>query len=305
MLKGISFYGVKLKELGGPDLTSGDFIARGLFATITNVNWDDERFVAAIKEGLQRRDQLKAKFLDAYKNKNGQDFDGPLPEAATWSADDAASFAEKAVSTGVLITEDEDVRSLRELLIIGLKGIAAYAEHAAILGFRKNEIYDFMMEALDSTTRELSVDEMVALVMKAGEVAVATMALLDEANTSTYGHPEISEVNIGVRGNPAILISGHDLKDMEELLEQTAGTGIDVYTHGEMLPANYYPTLTILTADVLGVEVGHQLHRRHRPRPHLVPGRGIDRRGHGDLHPCAESQRQAGLRGPYLLARLR
>jgi len=142
---------------------------------------------------------------------------------------------------GVLSTEDEDVRSLRELLIIGLKGIAAYADHAALLGFEKEDIYDFLMEALASTTKDLSVDDMVALVMKAGEIAVNTMALLDEANTNAYGNPEITEVNIGVGKNPGILISGHDLKDMEELLKQTKGTGVDVYTHGEMLPANYYP----------------------------------------------------------------
>jgi hydroxylamine reductase len=142
---------------------------------------------------------------------------------------------------GILATENEDVRSLREMLIIGLKGIAAYAEHAAVLGFRKPEIDDFMLEALASTTKNLSVDEMVALVMKAGNMAVTTMALLDEANTTTYGNPEITTVNIGVGTNPGILISGHDLKDMEELLKQTEGTGVDVYTHGEMLPANYYP----------------------------------------------------------------
>ena len=127
------------------------------------------------------------------------------------------------------------------MLIIGLKGVAAYADHAAILGFEKDDIYAFLMEALASTTKDLSVDEMVANVMKCGEVAVNTMALLDEANTSAYGHPEITEVNIGVQNNPGILISGHDLKDMEELLKQTEGTGVDVYTHGEMLPANYYP----------------------------------------------------------------
>jgi hydroxylamine reductase len=138
-------------------------------------------------------------------------------------------------------TADEDVRSLRELLVIGAKGIAAYAHHAAILDHEKDDIYGFLMEALASTTKDLTADEMVALVMKAGEMAVETMALLDEAHTSTYGHPEISEVDLGVRDNPAILISGHDLKDMEELLRQTEGTGVDVYTHGEMLPANYYP----------------------------------------------------------------
>ncbi len=133
------------------------------------------------------------------------------------------------------------MRSLRELLIIGSKGIAAYADHAAILGHEKDDIYGFVMEALASTTKELSTDEMIGMVMKAVETAVNTMALLDEANTKAYGHPEITEVNIGVGKNPGILISGHDLKDMEELLKQTEGTGVDVYTHGEMLPANYYP----------------------------------------------------------------
>jgi len=164
-----------------------------------------------------------------------------LHDAALWYSDDESEFREKAKNVGVLSTENEDVRSLRELLIIGLKGIAAYADHAAILGHEQNDIYEFIMEALASTTKDLSIDEMVALVMKAGEVAVNTMALLDKANTSAYGNPEISEVNIGVRNNPGILISGHDLKDMEELLKQTEGSGVDVYTHGEMLPANYYP----------------------------------------------------------------
>jgi len=141
----------------------------------------------------------------------------------------------------IAAAQNEDVRSLRELLIIGCKGIAAYADHAAILGYEKDDIYGFLMEALASTTKDLSVDEMIGMVMKAGETAVNTMALLDQANTSTYGNPEITEVNIGVGKNPGILISGHDLRDMEELLKQTEGTGVDVYTHGEMLPANYYP----------------------------------------------------------------
>jgi hydroxylamine reductase len=241
VLKGISVYGEKLKELGSADHSNDGFIAQSLFATITNVNWDDARFTAMIQEGLQRRDRSKSKFLAAYKAKNGRDFDGSLPEAATWTSGDSADFAEKAKTVGVLATENEDVRSLRELLTIGLKGIAAYADHAAILGFKKDEINDFIMEALASTTKTLSVDEMIALVMKAGETAVSTMALLDEANTTAYGNPEITEVNIGVGKNPGILITGHDLKDMEELLKQTEGTGVDVYTHGEMLPANYYP----------------------------------------------------------------
>ncbi len=240
VMKGIAVYGDKLKELGAADRTHDDFIAQGLFATITNASWDDARFIGLIQEGLRRRAQIKAKFLSAYKEKTGRPYDGPLPEAATWEGEPAA-FAAKAKSVGVLATENEDVRSLRELLTIGLKGIAAYADHAAVLGFHKAAINDFMMEALASTTQNLSTEQMVGLVMKAGETAVATMALLDEANTTTYGHPEISQVNIGVRSNPGILISGHDLKDMAELLQQTAGTGVDVYTHGEMLPANYYP----------------------------------------------------------------
>ena len=241
VLKGISVYGEKLKKLGAADRTNDDFIAQGLFATITNSNWDDARFTAMIQEGLQRRDQIWSRFLSAYKEKNGNDFDEELPEAATWTANDPVAFTEKAKSVGVLATENEDVRSLRELLIIGLKGVAAYADHASILGFQKDEINDFIMEALASTTKDLTVDEMVALVMKAGETAVSTMALLDQANTTAYGNPEITEVNIGVGSNPGILITGHDLKDMEELLKQTEGTGVDVYTHGEMLPANYYP----------------------------------------------------------------
>ncbi|MEA1948901.1 MAG: hydroxylamine reductase [Thermodesulfobacteriota bacterium] len=241
VLRGIAVYGEKAEELGMSNKENGLFAAQALFTTITNANWDNDRFVAMVREGLKRRDLLKEKFLAAYKEKNGKDFDEKLHDSATWFSDDVAEFEEKAKSVGVLATENEDVRSLRELLIIGLKGIAAYADHAAILGFEKDEIYDFIMEALASTTKDLTVDDMIGLVMKAGEIAVNTMALLDEANTTAYGNPEITEVNIGVGSNPGILISGHDLKDMEELLKQTQGTGVDVYTHGEMLPANYYP----------------------------------------------------------------
>jgi len=241
VLRGISVYGEKAKELGIVDKRTGLFIAQALFSTITNANWDNQRFTWLIKEGLRIREELKTKFLTAYKEKNGREFSESLHNSAAWYSTDEAEFHEKAKEIGVLATENEDARSLRELLIIGLKGIAAYADHAAILGHEQNDIYAFIMEALASTTKNLSIDEMVGLVMKAGEVAVNTMALLDKANTSAYGNPEISEVNIGVRNNPGILISGHDLKDMEELLKQTEGTGVDIYTHGEMLPANYYP----------------------------------------------------------------
>ncbi|MCK5680988.1 hydroxylamine reductase [bacterium] len=240
-LKGIAVYGVKLKEFGIQDQETALFVAQALFTTITNANFDNDSLTSYIKESLERKKSIQAKFLTAWKDKNGQDFDGSLPDAATWFSENSADFAEKAKSIGVLATENEDVRSLRELLIIGLKGIAAYLEHAATLGYEDDTVYDFLMEALDSTTKDLSVDEMVGLVLKAGEVSVNTMALLDKANTTTYGNPELTEVDLGVRNNPAILISGHDLKDMEELLEQTAGTGVDVYTHGEMLPCHYYP----------------------------------------------------------------
>lgn len=241
VLKGIAVYAEKLAELGVRDRELGLFVAKSLFATITNANFDNEHITRYMQEGLERKEAVREQFLAAYREAKGSEFAGELPEAALWSAADPAAFAEKATTVGVLSTENEDVRSLRELLVIGLKGIAAYAEHAAVLGYEQDDIYDFMMEALASTTKDLSVDEMVGLVMKAGETAVNTMALLDKANTSAYGNPEITEVNLGVRGNPGILISGHDLKDMQELLEQTAGTGIEVYTHGEMLPANYYP----------------------------------------------------------------
>ena len=241
--KGISVYGEKLKELGIVDQKAGRLICKALFMTITNVAWDDNVIIDHIKEALKVREEVKGKFLAAYREKYGKEFSDSLPDCATWYSNDDAEIMAKAKADEVRITatENEDVRSLRELLVIGCKGIAAYADHAAILGYEKDDIYAFLMEALASTTKDLSTDDMIAMVMKAGETAVNTLALLDEANTSTYGHPEITEVNIGVRNNPGILISGHDLKDMEELLEQTKGTGVDVYTHGEMLPANYYP----------------------------------------------------------------
>jgi hydroxylamine reductase len=233
-LKGIAVIAEQAKAKGAEVPNSaGLFIAQALFTTITNTNFDDDKIVQWILDAQK----VKKDLYESVKDKVGSD----LHESAMWYSDDPGSFQAKAETVGVLATENEDVRSLRELLVIGLKGIGAYADHAAVLGVEKDEIYDFMYEALASTTKDLSVDEMVAMVLKAGEVAVTTMAALDEANTGTYGHPELTEVNLGVGTNPGILISGHDLKDMEELLQQTEGTGVDVYTHGEMLPANYYP----------------------------------------------------------------
>jgi len=219
--------GIKIPKDVGP------FISKALFTTITNTNFNKNNVI----EWIKKAQEVKKKLYESVKNEIGAD----LPAIDTSCCCDMDSCKTKAEAAGILATKNEDVRSLRELLIIGLKGIAAYADHAAILGIQKEEIYDFMYEALASTTKDLEVDEMVGMVLKAGEVAVTTMAALDEANTTTYGHPELTEVNIGVGTNPGILISGHDLKDMEELLKQTQGTGVDVYTHGEMLPANYYP----------------------------------------------------------------
>ena len=228
-LKGIAVVAVEAQKQGKLDNTTGLFICQSLFATITNANFDDSRITALIKEAFAKRDALKLTTA----------FTG-TQDCVAWNGSEA-EFAAKAQEVGVLSQPNEDVRSLRELLIYGLKGMAAYTEHAAMLGFEKPEIYEYMIAALASTTQDLTVDEMIGQVLKCGEVAVTAMALLDEANTSTYGNPEITKVNIGVRSNPGILISGHDLHDMEDLLEQTAGTGVDVYTHSEMLPANYYP----------------------------------------------------------------
>ncbi len=230
--KGIAVYAEKLNAV---DKKVGRYVCEALFTTITNAAWDDAGIIAKIEDGLKIRDDVKAKA--------GSAVSGALPDCATWSPKNKEEMMAKALSGEVRINaaSNEDVTSLRSLLIFGVKGICAYAEHAAVLGYEKDDIYQFLMEALASTTKDLSVDAMIALVMKAGETAVNTMALLDEANTKTYGNPEITEVNIGVRNNPGILISGHDLKDMEELLKQTEGTGVDVYTHSEMLPANYYP----------------------------------------------------------------
>ncbi|MBZ9688728.1 hydroxylamine reductase [Clostridium estertheticum] len=236
VLKGISIYSTRARKLGIENEEVNKFVANGLFMTITNANFDKSRFIQTITKALELREVIKGELLNA-----GGAIDGNLPECATWTGS-ASEFESKSMNVGVLKTENEDVRSLRELVIYGIKGIAAYTEHGYNLGYENNDIYAYMQKGLAQTTNDnLSVDELVALVLECGKYGVDAMALLDEANTTTYGNPEISKVNIGVRNNPAILISGHDLKDMEELLKQTEGTGVDVYTHSEMLPANYYP----------------------------------------------------------------
>ena len=235
-LKGISLYGLKAEEAGIKNNKVDKYIVDSLFATITNANFDKEGFDSRIRRGLALRDEVKATLVA-----NGVNVEDITHDSALWTGNTLEELEEKAKIVGVLATENEDVRSLRELLIYGLKGMAAYAEHAFNLGYEDEAIYTFLKKALASTTKEMTVDEMIAIVLESGKFGVDVMALLDKANTSTYGNPEITKVNIGVRNNPAILISGHDLKDMEELLKQTEGTGVDVYTHSEMLPANYYP----------------------------------------------------------------
>ncbi len=242
LLKGISIYGEQAKELGIYDEEVGAFISESLFTTLTNVNFDKERFENLIREAFEVRDKIKNKFLKAYKEKYGKEFDKQLPEMATWYSDDVQNFYKKGEEVGVLVTENEDIRALRELITYGLKGIAAYAHHAYILGYKDDEIFAFLQEGLAATTDDsLTADDLIGVAMKCGEMAVKTLGLLDKANTETYGHPEPTQINIGVRNNPGILVSGHDLKDLEELLEQSKDKGVDIYTHGEMLPAHAYP----------------------------------------------------------------
>jgi hydroxylamine reductase len=237
-LKGISQLVIKAEEANVTVPSTDHFIMNALFVTITNANFDDAAIVQYIKEGIELRDAIKAAL-----NKNGVALEG-LHDAALWTPQTEADILAKAdaAEVGILATAHEDVRSLRELVIYGLKGMAAYAEHAYNLGKTSADVNRFMVKALASTLDDtLSADDLVALTLETGKFGVDAMAMLDAANTGAYGNPEITEVNIGVRSNPAILVSGHDLKDFEQLLAQTEGTGVDVYTHSEMLPANYYP----------------------------------------------------------------
>ena len=231
-LKGISVFEENARK-SGFDLKEIDrFVIESLFSTITNANFDKNVFEKRIIKALEYREELKKNFSDVrFSDSN----------AANWNVD-KGKFEEFAGKIGVLSTENEDIRSLRELVIYGIKGMAAYAEHSLNLGYEDVEVNKFIYKGMRATLDDkLTGEDLTALVLETGKSGVDAMALLDKANTTSYGNPEITEVNIGVRNNPGILISGHDLKDMEELLEQTEGTGVDVYTHSEMLPANYYP----------------------------------------------------------------
>ncbi len=240
VVKGISIYSKKAREQGlqYDQERVNRFVFEGLFATITNTNFDQDAIIEYIRQGLDVRNSLR----QTLKEQGLQFSQDELHDAATWQGFTKDEFLRKGHAIGVLDTENEDIRSLRELVTYGVKGIAAYAEHAWNLNHKNDEVYHFMQDALAATTDErLGADDLISWVMQTGKHGVDVMALLDQANTSAYGHPEISEVNLGVRNRPGILISGHDLRDMEELLEQTKDAGVDVYTHSEMLPANYYP----------------------------------------------------------------
>lgn len=231
--KGLSEITTRLRSEGKEIPAAIDrLITTNLFMTITNANFDDDRFIDRINETLSSRDELFEQLHD----------DTGLSDAASWQYRTAEERTLKADEVGVLDTRNEDLRSLRELTLYGLKGMAAYNKHANVLGYADTAIDAFLQKALAKTLDDsLSTDDLTSLVLETGSFGVKVMALLDTANTSTYGNPEITKVELGVRNNPAILISGHDLRDLEMLLEQTANTGVDVYTHSEMLPAHYYP----------------------------------------------------------------
>ena len=230
--KGLSAVTTQLRSEGKEiDENVNHKIIVNLFTTITNANFDKESIITRIRETLEIKEEL----LKKVENRDD------LPEAAFWNGTED-NFIEKASRVGILSTENEDIRSLRELITYGLKGLAAYAKHAAALAHTDEEIDAFLQKALAATLDDsLSAEELTSLTLETGNFGVRVMELLDRANTAAYGNPEITKVNIGVGKNPGILVSGHDLHDLEMLLEQTQGTGVDVYTHSEMLPAHYYP----------------------------------------------------------------
>ncbi len=237
--KGIGYWGSKAGSRGIYDEESAVFVMKSLFATITNANFSETDFLRLIDEGLKRRDALRTAFAHA-----GGMVEGSVPDAASWSAASESALRSAASSGkgGWREIANEDLRSLKALVLYGLKGMAAYMEHAYALGSSSRPLFEFVLRALSALADEsMSSEALTALVLETGAKGVEAMALLDAANTGAYGKPHITKVRTGVRNRPGILVSGHDLRDLHDLLEQTKGTGIDVYTHGEMLPAHYYP----------------------------------------------------------------
>jgi hydroxylamine reductase len=230
--KGLSYVAIEARKQGIDTNEESKFITSALFMTITNANFDNDSIIGAINECLKYRDNLKRKIKVNI-----------VHDSVQWKGTGISDFEAKVSQVGVLSTDsNEDIRSLKQYVTFGLKGMAAYTEHAFNLGYEQDDIFNFMQEGLVMTTKEQDINTMLDWVFRTGEYGVKVMALLDKANTSTYGNPEISKVNIGVGKNPGILVSGHDLKDLEQLLIQTEGKGIDIYTHSEMLPSHAYPS---------------------------------------------------------------
>jgi hydroxylamine reductase len=230
--KGLSYVAIEARKQGIDTNEESKFITSALFMTITNANFDNDSIIGAINECLRYRDNLKRKIKVNI-----------VHDSVEWKGIGISDFEAKVSQVGVLSTDsNEDIRSLKQYVTFGLKGMAAYTEHAFNLGYEQDDIFSFIQEGLVMTTKEQDINTMLEWVFRTGEYGVKVMALLDKANTSTYGNPEISKVNIGVGKNPGILVSGHDLKDLEQLLIQTEGKGIDIYTHSEMLPSHAYPS---------------------------------------------------------------
>lgn len=246
-LKGLAVYGNEARKLGVKDEEIDRFMMEGLFSTVTNVDFDAERFLELIKKCYDYKQKTKVMFEEAYRSKYGREFEGEMPEATRWKPEGGLrELVAEGEKVEIMADPDlnEDIRSLRELIIYGLKGMAAYADHAAILGYRDEEVSSFFYRGLAATTdSSLTVKDLVELAMELGKVNLKCMEMLDRAHTERFGNPVPTEVFLGVKKGPAILVSGHDLLDLKQLLEQTEGRGINIYTHGEMLPAHGYPGL--------------------------------------------------------------
>lgn len=246
-LKGLAVYGNEARKLGVKDEEIDRFMIEGLFSTVTNVDFDAERFLELIMKCYDYKQKMKVMFEEAYRSKYGKEFEGEMPEATRWKPKGGLrELVAEGEKVGIMADPDlnEDIRSLRELIIYGLKGMAAYADHAAILGHRNEEVSSFFYRGLAATTdSSLTVEDLVELAMELGKVNLKCMEVLDRAHTERFGNPVPTEVFLGVKKGPAILVSGHDLLDLKQLLEQTEGRGINIYTHGEMLPAHGYPGL--------------------------------------------------------------
>ena len=245
--KGIAIYAHMAREIGVKDKETDLFVTKGLFTTVTNVDFDPVRLEGVLRRAYEIKKKIKKIFLETYREKIGRDFDGELPPAAFWKpADTLAGLVAQGSKVGILSDKNlnEDIRSLRELLLYGLKGMAAYADHAHVLGREDEGVTAFFHKGLRALTgNHLTVDDLVGLNMQFGKVNLKCLELLDKAHTDHFGHPVPTKVSLGVKKGPAILVSGHDLFDLEQLLQQTEGKGVNIYTHGEMLPAHGYPGL--------------------------------------------------------------